>query len=1229
MFREIFRFEVRTGLRKPSLYVYFGLLFLLTLSIGLARSGVFSTTRVDSNLVRNSALSVANILLGSGGSIFGLFFSVILISLMATAIQKDYQYNAHPLFFTKPVTKPGYFSGRFLGAFTLCLFVFSALPIGYWIGTLFGMGKPMMGPFRAANFLQPFLVFTLPNILFLGVLFFSLTTFLRTTMAAYIVAIVLMVLSIVSETVMTDIDNKTLAAMLEPTGARALSLVTEYWSPAERNANLIPLTGPLLYNRLLWMGLALLIAAASYAGFGFSQFLQPLRIFRRNVADAAVPPPSIQSLAELPKVSQDYSPKAMLRQAFWLSGFEFRKMTRNVFFVVMCLLSVGVLLLVIRFMDSIFEAPTYLVTYKVVESVEGAAVLFLILYITFQAGTALWRDRDSKTDELVGVTPVSNGVLFLSKLIGGTLACGLLLAVVALAGVFAQLYSGFRDIDLTQYLVMILRNMAVAVVYVAFALAFQVYSGNKYFGFFLTLLPLLIIPLVLSLLEVSNPLLDYNGSGSSQPYSDMNGYGASFRQWPFFRAYWWAIAAVFAALAFILYPRGKERSLKARWNLTTAIDKKVYRIGILAATAVMLASGGYIFYQNHVLQDDTRPKVFERETAELEKRFGRYRNLPQPRITAVDLKVDIHPASQELEISGDYVLMNRTASPMDTLYVDYPSGKKSRFRFSVLKPSVPYKVAVEEKAKGILIMKLEKPLMPGDSMRLEFAMNYRPNGSFDRISSPVVGNGTFINNMLLPSIGYNPSSELTQNTARKEYGLPPRPRTAKLDDSAALQNNYIARDADWIRFQATVSTVEGQTAIAPGYLQREWKKDGRHYFEYRMDSPILHFFSFLSAEYEVRRDRWNDVAIEVYHHKGHEYNLDRMIRGVKKSLDYYTSRFGPYQHRQVRIVEFPRYQSFAQSFPNTIPYSESMGFITRVDTAEDAIDVPFYVTAHEVAHQWWAHQVVSGDVQGSALLSETLCQYSALMVMQQEYGKDAMRKFLKYEMDRYLMGRATEFKGELPLMLCENQQYIHYNKGSVVMYSLMDYLGEDRLNGAIRAFLEETRFSGPPYPNAATLVRHIRDATPDSLQYLIRDMFERITIYENYVSDLSTRPLPDGSHEVTLTVGSSKFHSDSLGKKTKAAVVDYMDVGVFTEVGTGSKKKDSIVLLQRIKMDQPEKTFTFVTRQKPVRAGIDPYLKLIDRTPDNNTAKFGEKPKKPDLTPNGGEFMFRFGASGS
>ena len=52
-----------------------------------------------------------------------------------------------------------------------------------------------------------------------------------------------------------DIDNKTLASMLDPFGVTANSTLTEYWSISERNTRLVPLEGVLLWNRLLWMSI--------------------------------------------------------------------------------------------------------------------------------------------------------------------------------------------------------------------------------------------------------------------------------------------------------------------------------------------------------------------------------------------------------------------------------------------------------------------------------------------------------------------------------------------------------------------------------------------------------------------------------------------------------------------------------------------------------------------------------------------------------------------------------------------------------------------------------------------------------------------------------------------------------------------------------------------------------------------------------------------------------------
>ena len=443
MFKEIFSFELKLGLKKPSTYIYFGILFLLTLLIGLAITGAFATTRSDSNAIANSATAVAGILLGTSSNLFGLMTNVLIISLMATAIQKDYQYNTHPLFFTKPITKAAYFFGRFLSVFSIAIFAFSGLVLGYYFGTLYGIGSTYVGEFKFINFVQPFLIFTLPNLFFLGVIFFSLTTFLRNTMMAYIVAIVLMVLQIATGTLASDIENKMLVSLLDPTGGRAFGNVIEYWSPFERNINLIPLTGALLYNRLLWMGVAIVITAISYYGFSFSQFLQPLQIFKRKNTDDKAIVPLITSLSELPKVQQIFTFKSALQQSWFLGLFEFKKLRKSLFYIIMCLLGIGTMLLIVKFMDSMYDSPTYMVTYKVIEDAVASIGLYAMIFVIFYSGTIVWRDRETKMDELVGASPVSNAVLFSSKLIGLILAFALLNLIASCGGILIQLYNGF------------------------------------------------------------------------------------------------------------------------------------------------------------------------------------------------------------------------------------------------------------------------------------------------------------------------------------------------------------------------------------------------------------------------------------------------------------------------------------------------------------------------------------------------------------------------------------------------------------------------------------------------------------------------------------------------------------------------------------------------------------------------------------------------------------------
>ena len=322
-----------------------------------------------------------------------------------------------------------------------------------------------------------------------------------------------------------------------------------------------------------------------------------------------------------------------------------------------------------------------------------------------------------------------------------------------------------------------------------------------------------------------------------------------------------------------------------------------------------------------------------------------------------------------------------------------------------------------------------------------------------------------------------------------------------------------------------------------------------------------------------------------------------MAQALQDGLAYYSKAFGPYQYRQIRLLEFPRYKSFAQSYANTIQTSESAGFIDDLRDKNNP-DLTYFITSHELGHQWWGHQIVGADVQGASVLVESLAEYSAIMNAKHAFTPNQMQQFMRRELFNYLTGRRAERKKELPLLLCENQPYIHYYKGGMVFYALQDYLGEDKLNGALRDFLAHNHQTKPPYATSADLLAALRGATPDSLRYLLHDMFETITLYKNELKDATYTPRPDGRYDVALTIKAEKVHADSLGNETPAPLADYVEVGVFgpdQAPGESWDVRGKALLLKKVKLTQPETTLHFVVNEKPAKGGVDPFQKLIDR----------------------------------
>lgn len=404
----------------------------------------------------------------------------------------------------------------------------------------------------------------------------------------------------------------------------------------------------------------------------------------------------------------------------------------------------------------------------------------------------------------------------------------------------------------------------------------------------------------------------------------------------------------------------------------------------------------------------------------------------------------------------------------------------------------------------------------------------------------------------------------------------------------------------------TVHTDDDQTPIAPGYQVSEEKANGRITRRFQTEAPIHHFFSIQSARYDLRTASVDTpsgpVKLEIYHHPEHTQNLERIETAMKASIRIFSERFSPFQFRQMRIIEFPGYATFAQAFANTVPFSEDIGWL-QANRDPDKIDLVTFVTAHEIAHQWWAHQVIGADKQGATMLSESFSQYGAMLVMEDLLCPEQVRQFLKIELDSYLTARGGEVVEELPLIRVEDQGYIHYNKGALVMYFLRNEVGEEAVNRALQRLISEYAFKTAPYPSSSDFVRMLREEAGPAHQDLITDLFEKITLYDAKTTSATRKPLADGGWEVTLTIDAKKLYADGLGKETEADLNEPFEIGVFTRKPESREfTRADVLAFERRGLKSGVQTVTLVlpAGAEPAFAGIDPYLKRIDRNADDN-----------------------------
>lgn len=1194
MFATIARFELRYQFRNPVFWAAAIMFFLLTFAGTTAEGIRFGS---GGSIHTNAPTAVAQV-----QATMSLFFMFVTTAFVGNVVVRDDETGFGSIIRSTKVGKLPYLFGRFTGAFLGAAVAFLAVPLALWIGTFMPWVSPEhLGPNRLVDYAFGYFVMALPNILITSAVFFAVACWTRSVTYSYLAVIVFMFAYFSLTSMLRKVPDLTVAAYLEPFGSIAYNLATRYLSPVQANTQAMELTSLLLGNRLLWIAISIAIVAIAAWRFQFAARGATGRRAKRQAERE-------QKLAAVKPTIVDRLPSNVVAGAGWhqlvaRSRLEMRLVFKSPAFWVLAVVGSINLYLTLGFAGLFYGIPIWPRTFAIAETVNAASQMITLLMAIYFGGEVVWRERERRVSEIVDATPLPNWVFLVSKVAGVAGALLVLsVAVIFVLSVLYQLMGGVSDVELNRWVAWFILPGAFYVIQISIlSVVVQALSPNKFVGWGIMLL-YLVSSIVFASVGLEHPLLNY--ATMVQPLSDMNGsnYGGAVNWW--LRFFWMAVAIVLVVIGHLMWRRGTAVTLKGQFR-TLPLRLRGTPLAFLAVSlAVAVGLGGFLYYNMNILNVYPDTDKAERQVAEYEKAYSRYIDQPHPTLTDITLKVDLYPSRGAIDVDGGYRYANQTSVPIDTLHIRGMVG----VHMPLHDVSVPGATLVkEDKVNNHLIYRFDQPLQPGATGAVSFKTKVEkrglaalpPSSNYEADAQPVA-NGTYVTNFeILPVIGMSRSGFLNDDKKRAKLGLSPAPATPKLDDRAAQARPYV--ELARVNTDITVTTDASQTLVATGARVSDTVANGRRTARFVSPIPSINFVMIQSARYAVKTKDSEGVKLEVYYHPDHPKNIDRMLGAMDDSLNYMRANFGPYQYPYARIIERPAYGGGANAAPGTVGFSEKVGF--NMDLSHpNRLDFMSYIATHELAHQYWFHQVMPADIQGAEMLTEGLAQYSAMMVAKHRYGPYQVRQFLKYELDQYLAGRRAEKSEENPLGHTRNQGYIHYQKASIIMYLIQERLGEDRVNSVLRDLIAKYRFKTAPYARSSDLVGGLLAVarTPQERE-LILDSFYRITLYDLRAKAASARRLPNGTYETTIAVSADQVYADGKGNERKAKFDQQVDIGVFTANPADlTFGRENVLSMQRLPIRSGEQQVKIVTKRKPAFAGVDPYIHFVDRATNDN-----------------------------
>ncbi|WP_420152424.1 M1 family aminopeptidase [Siphonobacter sp.] len=1018
--KATFTFELYSYFRKPGFYLSLALALFIGYFIGSQLT--FSPSK---ELTRYGSYALTHLtgLLNLAGMFITAFFS-------AQVFFQEKDANLETVLYALPLRKVPFLMGQFTVVFLLSALLMLSLSTGVLLSQF--TQTEYSSPIQWTYYAQPFFLFSVPNLFLYVALLSGVAWFSSRKLLVYMVALLLYMAYLVvmlyagsplmSAALPASQQARYWAALLDPLGLSAFYDQTNHWTIVQKNSQLLQLSGVLLLNRcgyLLFSGLVIGFSLLRY------RFQIPTKSRRSPKSLAHSFQGQYHPLTGFAQgITYHYSvliSEVRLSLLWIIRSIPFAVLALSLMFY-MAMEYYGTLDQGIRLPER--YATTAVFVNRILANFPGLQVGIVLFY----SHELFYRSRNEGFSLLERSTPAEQVTQLVAQWLSLSLLHVLMLTlVIGVALVFQWMYQ-YPTVDWSAY----------AALYAFIGLPVSISSGLALCLYWLipqkglsllvaTVLVLLVSTSLGKFIGLTHPLIRLAAPYSGR-YSEMNGWDAYVESFNWRLAYGWSVVLLL---------------------LTFTVQRKSPHLRSIPVLVLFLVGSLTLGLTIHAQVPKRSDRLAEQQW--YEQQFRRFRDQPKPCVTDVQTQVDLFPEQHRYLVRGTYQLVNQSSQTLDQMLWTIPKGIDLDSLVWVrgqLRKVLPHQTH---------LMRLEKPLQPGDTAQLHFSFHSGWDGFSGHESfNAIVQNGTFIRlSNYFPQIGYQTALEITSPEERRNRGLGPASPLRPLEAPRS--------PTDFIRLDMLVSTSASQTVVGVGSLVGQWTQQDRRYFHFQTPTPIPFRFAVSSAQYQLRRVIHRGTGIEVYYDPKHPENVNHLIQRTQRALDYCQREFGPYPFPVIRFAEVSSFTSgFAgTAYPASIFMTEDLLFHANLagDQQQDVINE---LAAHELSHQWWgANQLVPDEREGSKLLTETLAMYTELMLVKHTLGHEKALEHVALHRGIYEQERGFTTEEPLYRVKPEND-HLHYSKGLVAMYQLSELIGEKRLNQALRRLL-----AAHAYPNAA------------------------------------------------------------------------------------------------------------------------------------------------------------------